>query len=509
MYNNENIFKMFKLKVTPFFTLISLLFALSLSKVSLSDVSNTLSNLSPNPNLLFTSIQSEIKTPIRLQVEGTIPKDLGGVLYRNGFGKFEGNKFKFNHLFDSLALLMKFDFQDQEVFLTTKLADSHYYNISKHHIPPYRTLGGTNPCMNPLMEMETMLHLNHDNLNANIIRIGDKLITISDVSGGNIIDEKTLNIIDKTKLNHPFLDMITSTHPIGLIDSPFIYNYESDILNNTYKFYRINKNQANTILKKEYFLEIPTKRISYIHSFSLTPNYLIFIEYPFYWNVTEILLSTNILPSMKWEPNSYSKILVINLKTNELEKTFETAPFFSFHHVNAYEEDDGNIIVDLIAYNDSSCINNFYMNNLLNNSAFPTGYLSRFYLDMFSNKYYRYNVLGTNVNFEMPSINKEYRGQNYNYLYGMNINSLIKVNLEKRSIIEWSEPDQYPSEPIYVSKQSVNPLKSEDFGYILSVVLDDISYTSYLLILDARTMTTIAKARIPIPIPLTCHGFYE
>ena len=109
---------MFKLKVTPFITLISLLFALSLSKVSLSNVSNTLSYLSPNPYLLFTSIQSEIKTPNRLQIEGTIPKDLDGVLYRNGFGKFEGKNFKFNHLFDSLALIMKFNFTNQEVFLS-------------------------------------------------------------------------------------------------------------------------------------------------------------------------------------------------------------------------------------------------------------------------------------------------------------------------------------------------------------------------------------------------------
>jgi hypothetical protein len=490
---------MFKLKVTPFLTLISLLFALSLSKVSLSNVSNTLSYLPTNPYLLFTSIQSEIKTPNRLQIEGTIPKDLDGVLYRNGFGKLEGK----NHLFDYLALLMKFNFTNQEVFFVTKLADSHYYNVSQHH----RTLGGTNPCINSFMNLDTMMNINHDNLNANILRIDDKLITISDISSGNIIDPVSLNIIGKTNLNKPFLDIITSTHPIGVKDSKYIYNYESEILNNKYKFYRMNKDSSS--LKKEYFLEIPTKRISYVHSFSLTPNYLIFIEYPFYWNITEIILSTNILPSMKWEPNSFANIMVINLKTNEVEKTFETAPFFSFHHVNAYEDDDGDIILDLIAYNDSSCIENFYMENLLKNATFPGGYLSRFHLDMYNNKYYRYNILGTNLNFEMPSINNEYRGEYYNYVYGMTTNSLVKVNVNKKQILSWEEQNQYPSEPIFVPRKSVSLAMTEDNGYILSIVLDAISYNSYLLILDARTMKEIAKAIIPIPIPLTCHGFYE
>jgi carotenoid cleavage dioxygenase-like enzyme len=268
-------------------------------------------------------------------------------------------------------------------------------------------------------------------------------------------------------------------------------------------------NKDSSSLKKEYFLEIPTKRISYVHSFSLTPNYLIFIEYPFYWNITEIILSTNILPSMKWEPNSFANIMVINLKTNEVEKTFETEPFFSFHHVNAYEDDDGNINLDLIAYNDSSCIDKFYMDNLLNNATFPGGYLSRFHLDMYNNKYYRYNILGTNLNFEMPSINNEYRGEYYNYVYGMTTNSLVKVNINKRELLSWEAPNQYPSEPIFVPRKSVSLAMTEDNGYILSIVLDAISYNSYLLILDARTMKEIAKAIIPIHIPLTCHGFYE
>ena len=37
-------------------------------------------------------------------------------------------------------------------------------------------------------------------------------------------------------------------------------------------------------------------------------------------------------------------------------------------------------------YNDSSCIDNFYMENLLKNATFPGGYLSRFHLDMYNNK---------------------------------------------------------------------------------------------------------------------------
>jgi beta,beta-carotene 9',10'-dioxygenase len=67
----------------------------------------------------------------------------------------------------------------------------------------------------------------------------------------------------------------------------------------------------------------------------------------------------------------------------------------------------------------------------------------------------------------------------------------------------WQEPGCYPGEPIFVRSPRMS---REDGGVLLSVVLDARERTSYLLVLDARTLREIGRARVPHHIPFGFHG---
>lgn len=41
------------------------------------------------------------------------------------------------------------------------------------------------------------------------------------------------------------------------------------------------------------------------------------------------------------------------------EQVFETTPFFSFHHINAFEAEDGKVVVDTVAMEGINFSNNF------------------------------------------------------------------------------------------------------------------------------------------------------
>ena len=43
---------------------------------------------------------------------------------------------------------------------------------------------------------------------------------------------------------------------------------------------------------------------------------------------------------------------------------YEAQTFFSFHHVNAYEDTDGLVVVDLCCYPDASIVDMFYLHHL-------------------------------------------------------------------------------------------------------------------------------------------------
>ena len=83
----------------------------------------------------------------------------------------------------------------------------------------------------------------------------------------------------------------------------------------------------------------------------------------------------------------------------------------------------------------------------------------------------------------------------------------MKVNVETGETLEWYEEDHYATEPNFLPRPGAT---EEDDGILLSTVLGggDIQ-TSYLLVLDAKTMKPLARAKSPHFLPYMSHGFAE
>jgi beta,beta-carotene 9',10'-dioxygenase len=81
---------------------------------------------------------------------------------------------------------------------------------------------------------------------------------------------------------------------------------------------------------------------------------------------------------------------------------------------------------------------------------------------------------------------------------------LVKVDMETGEKLYWSRPDHWPSEPLFVPRPGAT---QEDDGVVLCTILGGKEYaTSYLLILDAKTMEPLAEAKGPIRVPFMSHG---
>lgn len=103
----------------------------------------------------------------------------------------------------------------------------------------------------------------------------------------------------------------------------------------------------------------------------------------------------------------------------------------------------------------------------------------------------------------------------YGFVYGVaaradsgyeTADELVKVDNRSGGATVWSEPGSYVGEPIFVPSPEA---RQEDEGVVLSVVLDATRATSMLLVLDARSMTELARARAPHVIPHGIHGAFS
>ena len=189
----------------------------------------------------------------------------------------------------------------------------------------------------------------------------------------------------------------------------------------------------------------------------------------------------------------------------------EADPLFTFHHVNAFER-DGKIYLDLCGYDDADVIDALYLDSCAAAGARRAlAELRRYELDL-GRKRVRMRQLAEPT-IELPRINyARVNGRPYRYAYGISVrdyktsgyvDQLVKIDVKKGDAKVWREKGCYPGEAVFVPSPHS---RREDDGVALSVVLDARRRRSFLLVLDARSFTEIARAEVPHHIPYGFHG---
>ena len=441
--------------------------------------------LAPVLGQLFQSVTTEYHDEIPLETIGALPP-LHGTLYRNGFGKFEGHGFTFTHLFDTMALLLSFRIEDGSVWSRVRLLDSDYKHDAEKTLPLYRTLDGTVPPP----DWRALVHGLHDNRNGNLVPYGDILMAINDMAGGVLVDA-TLNVVGS--FTPSWLAIMSSTHPMVHRWTQATYNYELNVAG-YYEIYKLEGTQRTTVSR------IPVDTFSLIHSFSITEQYLVLAVYPTQWNASA-LLETSILPHVVWNDTTPTRFYLVHLATGDVS-WMESDPVFAFHHVNAYEQGK-TIILDMIVYPNHDVFHSLTLDQV-RTQPFPGGTVRRYVLHL-DTGHVTWQSLGF-PSVEMPSIHPAYQSVAYEYMYGMGVDEtprLYQFHVPSGQKRVWMEPDQYPTEPVFVATGD-----NETDGVLLSVVLDEPRQRSYLLFLDTD-MNVLAKAYVPSVVPFTCHGFFQ
>jgi beta,beta-carotene 9',10'-dioxygenase len=96
----------------------------------------------------------------------------------------------------------------------------------------------------------------------------------------------------------------------------------------------------------------------------MSPNYIILSEFPLVVNSIDLLLWLKpYIENFRWEPQRGTPFTIVNRHTGKIAGRFECDPFFAFHHVNAFER-EGELLVDLVAYDNADIIQSYYLNRL-------------------------------------------------------------------------------------------------------------------------------------------------
>ena len=251
-----------------------------------------------------------------------------------------------------------------------------------------------------------------------------------------------------------------------------------------------------------------------MHSFAMSERHVVLAEFPLVVNPIEIpLRGRPFIENYRWQPERGTRLQVIDRADGTLRGTWETEACFAFHHIAAFER-DGELVLDVAAYEDATIIESLYLDRLRATAggALPPVHAVRWRLPLGGGEV-RVERLAEE-SFELPRINGRLNGLPYRFAYGIGARAgdadtlfagLVKLDVESGATASWRAEGCHPGEPVFVARPGAG---EEDDGVVLSVVLDAPAGRSFLLVLDARSFEELARAEAPQVVPFGFHGHF-
>jgi all-trans-8'-apo-beta-carotenal 15,15'-oxygenase len=455
------------------------------------------------------------------EIEGTLPPELNGTLFRNGPGLLELGGQQVQHPFDGDGMVCAIAFQNGRAHFRNRYVRTQpYVEEQKAGKFLYRGVFGT---AKPGGWLANTFDLRLKNIaNTNILPWGGKLLALWEAAEPHRLDPRTLETLGLDNLDgilqpgdafsaHPRID------PACELDGgePCLVNFSvKPGLSTRITVYEMNP-AGQTI--RQHTHTVPG--FAFIHDFAITPHYCLFFQNPMVFNPLPFLLGfRGAGQCLKFQPELPTQVLVIPRRQPGAVQVLSVKSGFIFHHANAFEPDDrdSEIIVDSVCYPDFPNVEPDADFHDIRFSELPPGQLWRFSLNLKTQKIDR--QLLEDRCCEFPVVHPQLVGRSHRYLYmgaahdsvgNAPLQGVLKVDVKTGDRVLWSfAPRGFTGEPIFVPRNTAvdGGENSEDDGWVLILAFNAATERSELVILNAKDMQEVARLKLKHHVPYGLHG---
>lgn len=177
----------------------------------------------------FNTQENEISNH-NLVVEGNLPEWLSGSLIRTAPSKFEVGSGKYQHWFDLLAMLHKFDIHEGDVTYSCKMLESEAYLQAKKKNKIVGQEFGTDPCNSLFQKITSVFQgpRGTDNGWLNILPYGGKMTANTETTRPVMFKMKSLETEGRFSYEDELTGQVTPVHP-HIDKKHTAYNYDDGI----------------------------------------------------------------------------------------------------------------------------------------------------------------------------------------------------------------------------------------------------------------------------------------
>lgn len=439
-------------------------------------------------------------------VSGQIPMDLRGSLYRIGPGTKQNYGVELQHLFDGDAHMSVFHFANGAVRARSAFVDTQERQAEREAGKMLYHEFGTAANGWPKGFKNSP--------NVNVLELDGRILTFSDGGAPVALNKETLATEGKYFFNgtlpqsttmtaHPKVDPVTGQlYTFGFTQamSPELVAFRHD-------------STTRTLARVGSF---PIDQFYIIHDMMMTENYLIFLIPPVYINFWGAAAGVYpIADLLHYDANQPLEIVVLRKDGAGQPLRLKSWPGGTvFHHANAFETRQGNIIFDsVLCENDKSfeLVRAWAQDEL---PKPPPTWLTRFELDPKGGRLLSREAISDGRAGDFPSVDPRQLGRPNRFTYMLEsdrhsadplaLNTLVCWDVKRRVPFRvQASPSQVFGEMLFIPRAGE---ENEWNGYIVHLGYDSSCNQSFIDIRKAVSLELEARVWMNRPLPMGFHG---
>ena len=461
--------------------------------------------LEANPALLGWRGAHADRFECAARVEGHLPEELRGTLYRNGPAVHERFGLRYRHLFDGDGMVQALRFDGRglvhraRVVDTPKLVRETAARRRLHSGFATEVHGGT-PARRP-DDVNTA--------NTSVLDHHGELLALWEGGSASVLDPDTLawqgfkvwgaSLAGLPFTAHPKVESDGTLWAIGVnlvpVRALLLYHVAPD----------------GAVVKA---LPVDAGPLGFVHDFVVTGRHLVIVIPPLVFDPT--WSGGALLDALAWQPGLGSRVLIVDKDDFHSRRWHQLPAGFGFHHGNGWEDATGVIRFDHCVADDPTLMTatmRGIMRGKLERGA-PEHY-ARFTLRPDG----RADVEATGEEAEFPRVAPTVTGRRNRYVYtmgpasdrtgGLGLRRAVKRDLEAGSSDSFDYgPGVIAEEHVFVPRPAP---RAEDDGWLVGPFLDYAKGVSGIAVFDARSLADgpVARAWLDYPVPLAFHGHFS
>lgn len=450
------------------------------------------------------------------EVEGRIPLDLQGTLFRNGPGIFERNGYRKRTILDGDGMIQSFQIQKGSARFRNRFVRTEKY---KEENAQGRFLYQSWTTQAPGGFFSNVFAQNMRNdAGVTVYLRNNKLFAFTEGTHPYELDPENLQTIGENDLGVPQAIYLAHSKVDGRTDEWIHcgFEYGADITAHVTLF------RKDGSLKNHW--KVPLPQYVYMHDFFVTEKHIILHLHPATIGLFDFLSGqTSFAGSFQWKPQRGNTLIVLDRSGQAEPIHLTTEAAYMWHSLNAYDKGD-EIIADCVAYeNPDHFIGSdpalwAIMMGRKGNAQFP-GVIQRYVINP-RKRSVQTEVIDSNSH-EFPFVNQSLSCHPNRFGYFVRGGGVVLLSGISRADMLTGKTDFYDFGKSFFCGEAVFAPKpghiysagnQKEPGWLLTEVYNDHTKKSFLAIFDAEHLTDgpVAQLHLRHHVPLSFHGnWYE